>query len=42
MTKPLVGYSCHQTVKNLNFNRVLLIFLLAPAQAVGDRVYHEK
>ena len=46
-TKRTVGYSRHKailtfTVINLNFNRVLLIFLLASAQAVGHRVYHEK
>ena len=35
--KHTVGYSCHQTVKNLNFNRDVIIFLPAPALAVGDR-----
>ena len=43
--KPTVGYSRHQTVMAFTVkNSILIVFLpclLAPAQAVGDRVYHE-
>ena len=46
-TKHTVGYSRNQTVIDISreksqFHSCFIIFLLAPAQAAGDRVYHEK
>ena len=42
-TKLTVGYSRYRTVIDIRGEKLcVLIFLLAPAQAVADRVYHKR